>query len=218
MNDSLNHFLDTLANTRVEGPVFNQYALEEDPALSEANAIRRENLDLYLRQMVAARPVLLLVGEAPGYKGCRLTGVPFASETILLNEHMCLFGQQRGFRRTNELRRISAEATATMVWSAVSGTWPPPLFWNAFPFHPHRPDRPQSNRRPCKEELDTGTRLLNQLTAIFQLKAVAAVGRIAEKALNDVGLRDYYVLRHPSHGGKAAFNAGLQQIMMDLSR
>lgn len=218
MKDSLDHFIDTLACTRVEGPVFNQYSKDKDPALSQANAIRRENLGLYLRQMTAANPVLLLVGEAPGHKGCRQTGVPFTSEAIILNERMRLFGRQRGFRKTNEQTQVTGEATATMVWSAVAGIWPAPLFWNAFPFHPHQPGRPRSNRRPRKVELDTGLRFLNQLMSAFQPEAVVAVGRTAEKALSNAGYRDHYVLRHPSHGGKAAFNAGLRQIMLELSR
>ena len=44
---------------------------------------RRENLKLYLEKMKKLNPSFLLLGEAPGYKGCRLTGIPFSSEKIL---------------------------------------------------------------------------------------------------------------------------------------
>ena len=224
MTHSLETLLTRLAKASFDGPVFNQYATSESEATSdsetsaaetsasEANAIRRSNLRLYLDQMTAARPALLLVGEAPGYRGCRLTGVPFTSEAILLDDQIWSFGRQAGYQKTTETTTATKEATATMVWSAVAGIWPPPLMWNAFPFHPHRPGQPMSNRRPPKSELLLGAEFLSGLLALFPLTTVAAVGRSAAAALALAGQRDYHKLRHPSHGGKAAFCAGLQEI------
>ena len=217
MNDSLETFLARLARARLDGPVFNQYAKlspgEHGPAeLAQANAIRRSNLRLYLDQMAAARPALLLVGEAPGYRGCRLTGVPFTSEAIVLDDQSRPFGRQAGYQKTAEMAQVTKEASATMVSSAVADIWPPPLMWNAFPFHPHRPGQPLSNRRPLKSELLLGAEFLTDLMALFPLMTVAAVGRSAAATLALAGQRDYHVLRHPSHGGKAAFRAGLKEI------
>lgn len=45
--------------------------------------IRRRNLELYLSAMRARAPHTLLLGEAPGYRGMRITGVPFTNRTIL---------------------------------------------------------------------------------------------------------------------------------------
>jgi len=41
------------------------------------NQIQANNLFIYLHYMVEASPDTLFVGEAPGYKGCALMGVPF---------------------------------------------------------------------------------------------------------------------------------------------
>ncbi|HEY1156415.1 MAG TPA: hypothetical protein VGE95_09030, partial [Arthrobacter sp.] len=40
------------------------------------NRLRRHNLELYLQEMLDRRPSVLLVGEAPGFRGMRITGVP----------------------------------------------------------------------------------------------------------------------------------------------
>ena len=209
MNQPIEDFLARLAQASLDGPVFNQYAADG----TEANAVRRENLRLYLEQMAVARPSLLLVGEAPGYRGCRLTGIPFTSESIILDEQIRPFGSKAGYRKTDEKATVTKEASATMVWAALAGAWPPPLLWNAFPFHPHQPDRPASNRRPVRHELQLGAGFLVEIMALFPATAVVAVGCAAATALSLAGQGDYPILRHPSHGGKAAFQAGLAHIM-----
>ena len=45
--------------------------------------IRSWNLNLYLENMKKIAPKILLLGEAPGYNGCGLTGIPFTSEKII---------------------------------------------------------------------------------------------------------------------------------------
>ena len=57
-------FVDRLAAARI-GSTYNQYADSE---------LRRERLRNYLDQRAEA-PVLL-VGEAPGYRGTRISGIP----------------------------------------------------------------------------------------------------------------------------------------------
>ncbi|UCG25887.1 MAG: hypothetical protein JSW55_07845, partial [Chloroflexota bacterium] len=103
MTDSPSDFLARLATTRFDGPVFNQYASNLSGEAAQANAVRRANLRLYLSQIAAAGPALLLVGEAPGYRGCRLTGVPFTSEAILLDERIRPFGFPAGYRKVSKL-------------------------------------------------------------------------------------------------------------------
>jgi len=131
--------------------VFNQYSLYANGHVDQANKIRRVNLRLYLKQMAVLCPRLLLLGEAPGYRGCRRTGVPFTSEPILLKgitwkicqdgkltETYTLFGVKGGYQRPVDFQEIIGEATATIMWQSLAKDWPPPLLWNAFPFHPHR--------------------------------------------------------------------------------
>jgi uracil-DNA glycosylase len=50
---------------------------------SELSVVRRDNLRIYLERMLLLNPSVLIVGEAPGCNGCRLTGIPFTSEFIL---------------------------------------------------------------------------------------------------------------------------------------
>jgi hypothetical protein len=68
------------------------------------------------------------------------------------------------------------------------------------PTHPHRPGEPQSNRTPTRAEIRASRPFVDELA---RGRRVLAVGRLAERAL------DAPYLRHPSHGGAAAFRATL---------
>ena len=103
------------------------------------------------------------------------------------------------------------EATATIVWSAILALEPLPLLWNAFPFHPHRPNLPCTNRRPTVPELEQGGYYLLRLLDLFPGMTVAAVGNSAEFSLKRLGIA-CVKLRHPSYGGKQAFVAGLNAL------
>lgn len=174
--------------------------------------------------MAAINPSLLLVGEAPGYRGCRRTGVPFTSESILLHgvrwninngfdrsDVFTLFGTERGFQKPIDTLKVCQESTATILWQTLAGVWPPPLLWNAFPFHPHHSGKARSNRAPLVSELSSGTLFLASLVRMFQISQVIAVGLKAARALELAGI-DGPVLRHPSHGGKQAFQQGLKRL------
>lgn len=202
MQAKIDNFVNGLATTTVAGPVFNQYAPP-----GEANRLRRHNLRLYLNRMTAAQPNLLLVGEAVGYRGGRLTGVPFASETILLDEGG-FFGPARGYRPSGEAGFPRTEATATILWQAVAAMQSPPLLWNAFPFHPFIAGRPLSNRAPTPGERRLGRPFLAELLALFPIQNVVAVGKTAATSLAQMGI-SCHAVRHPSHGGKKAFVAGI---------
>jgi uracil-DNA glycosylase len=185
--------------------VFNPYAGDDQTA-----AARRDNLALYLRRMAERRPRLLLVGEAPGYRGCRVTGVPFTSEAILLAEPspFGLFGRSAGFRAGDEAGRPWREATATILWQTLAGLDALPLLWNAFPYHPHRPDAPDSNRPPTSRELALGREAVVELIDVYEIETVIAAGNKAAEALARWGIAARRV-RHPGHGGKEAFGREL---------
>src|SRR3954447_3747742 len=74
-------FIDDLSRVALSPRACNQFARIGDP---HGNAIRRRNLRLYLEELDAIRPRLLLVGEAVSHRGGRLTGIPFVSETVML--------------------------------------------------------------------------------------------------------------------------------------
>jgi len=211
MEDQLKDFIEELSNEKLDGNAFNQYSRD-----LHANSIRRRNLFLYLKQMLEIKPQILLVGEAPSYQGCRLTGVPFGSEFIILNgvEEVGLFGESKGYQKTGEFEKVRKEPSATIVWGELKNYRPVPLIWNAFPFHPHKIGDAFSNRTPTSGELKIGERFIQRLLGIFEIEKVIALGNKADKTLENMGIICSKV-RHPAQGGKAQFVAGLNLLLQD---
>jgi uracil-DNA glycosylase len=164
-----------LAAARI-GATFNQY---------ERSGLRRRRLVEYLDARKDAP--ILLVGEAAGYRGARVSGLPFTSE--------------------RQLSRVGpAEASATIVHRVLAelGLQESVLLWNVVPTHPHRPGVPSSNRRPNSTEIEASLPFLDALVAGRRL---VAVGRLAATVLQTP-----YV-RHPSHGGAREFRTGLVELL-----
>lgn len=171
-------FVAALAAARI-GATYNFYREGERAPLL------RERLAAYLEERAGAP--LLLVGEAPGYRGARVSGLPFTSERQIAGAG-------------------PAEATATIVQRALAdlAAGDGVLLWNVVPTHPHRPGEPASNRPPTRGEIEQGRQFL---AALARGRRVVAVGRVAQRALRCAHLR------HPSHGGAAAFRAGLAELL-----
>jgi uracil-DNA glycosylase len=167
-------FVRVLAEARI-GATWNFY--RDGTGASE----RRARLCAYLQRCRSAR--LLLVGEAPGYRGARVSGIPFTSERQLSG-------------------RPPGESTATIVHRVLEelGLAEDVLLWNVVPTHPHLPGRPETNRAPTLVEVEAGMTFVRELA---RGRAVLAVGRVAHRAVGGP-----YV-RHPSHGGAAGFRAAL---------
>jgi hypothetical protein len=153
------------------GDTFNQYADSE---------LRCRRLAEYLASRRSAP--ILLVGEAAGYRGARVSGIPFTSERQLTGTG-------------------PAEASATVVHRVLAelGIAERVVLWNVVPTHP---GTASSNRPPTAAEIEAGRPFVRELASG---RRVLSVGRVAERALGTAGVR------HPSHGGAAAFRAGLVQ-------
>jgi uracil-DNA glycosylase len=205
MPDSISDFVDKLAKSSVPARLYNQYGHGV-----ASNLIRRANLRRYLMQLKAYHPDVALVGEAAGHRGCRLTGVPFTSERLLLegNDEHNLLGADSGYRCTGERGRIVGEQSATIVWGVVAQMSRPPLLWNALPFHPHQDGKPWSNRTPSRAELALGIPHLIAILELFAVTSVVAVGNKAAHILTDIAI-PFRKVRHPAYGGKRAFVDGL---------
>lgn len=206
--NTISGFVRRLQATKATRRSFNPYAGDEAGA-----ATKRLNLRLYLSKMLETRPRTILIGEAPSYRGGRLTGVPFMSETLMLGgvPGSDLFGRGQGFRRATDLPRLSTEASATIVWGAIGSLARPPLLWNAYPFHPFREGNPDSNRPPTREEIAIGQPFLLALLRIFDINAVVAVGNHAAATLSELHV-PHVKVRHPSNGGKKKFVEGVERM------
>jgi len=138
-------FVERLASARV-GATFNFYR-EGDGA-----ELRRARLRDYLERCEDSK--LLLVGEAPGYRGARISGIPFTSERQLTGEG-------------------PAEATATIVRTVLDELDLDALCWNVVPTHP---GSATSNRRPSRSEVEAGRPFLEELA---RGRRIVAAGRLA---------------------------------------
>lgn len=78
------------------------------------------------------------------------------------------------------------------------------LLWNVVPTHPHRPGEERSNRSPTHGEIEAARPFLAELA---RGRDTIAVGRVAALELGAPAVR------HPSHGGAAAFAAGLASVL-----
>jgi len=164
----MRRLVEELAAARI-GETYNQYA---------DSLARRARLVAYLEARAAAP--LLLVGEAAGYRGARISGLPFTSERQLTGAG-------------------PAEATATIVHRVLDelGLGEHVLLWNVVPTHP---GTETTNRRPTRAEIEASRPFLRELA---RGRRTIAVGRLAAAVTHAP-----YV-RHPSHGGAVAFRTGL---------
>lgn len=200
-----------LAGAETAPDAYNEYADN-----SPYNAIRRANFRLYLSHMLARRPQTMLIMEAPGYRGCRLTGVPVTSRKVLIEgvPGIDMFGAEQGYQLTEDpgFERIYGEQSATIVWGTLAELGRAPLIWNTFPFHPHKPDQPLTNRRPRTPEMALGQVFIQAMMTLFQPQQVIAVGNVAHDTLTRMGITSEKV-RHPAQGGKNDFVAGLTALL-----
>jgi uracil-DNA glycosylase len=180
----------------------------------EENAVRRRNLARYLGQLAERRPRVLLVGEAPGYRGMRITGVPFTNLALLREgiPQFGLLGVERGYELPDAPAGVALEPTATVLWQVLTELDFLPVLWSAFPLHPHRPGEPRSNRTPTAREAAEWSWSWRALQELLGIDNVVAVGNIAAASLAKSGVQAPRI-RHPAHGGKVLFASGLRDLL-----
>jgi len=170
------------------------------------------NLKLYLEYLYELdQNHILLIGEAPGYKGCRLTGIPFSSCELIQNSQHRLF---KDLADKIVLKEHASENTAGMVWEQLEDKNIIPIFWNAFPFHPFTKGKQSSNRAPSAKEVEEGQWYIKELIKIFEPRTIAAIGRKGELALTKLNLKtEIKYIRHPSYGGKSDFIEHINEVI-----
>jgi len=197
----LEKLLESLRERPSSATVFNQY--EDDNTLN--------NLRQFLDYLLKHRHGVLLLGEAPGYRGCRLTGIPFTSGSVIRESIHEIFRQIGG---EIKLAKVDTEATASIFWEFFGTNRPIPILWNAFPFHPHIADDPETNRKPTRLEIEEGKRYLEMLCGIFRPRRLCSLGRVGQVILSNMFPKhEITYIRHPSRGGKKAFNKGMEKVI-----
>jgi uracil-DNA glycosylase len=164
---------------------------------------RRDRLHAHLRRVSGGD--LVVVGEAPGWKGARQSGVPFTSANAV------------------GLQGVSTEASATIVQGmlAALGIAESTLLWNAFPLHPHHAGVPRTNRTPTVAELDSGMDSLRLAVAGRRVICVGGKARSSVEEVLGVEVPDIagvssaspgVAIRHPSNGGARLFRSQLAAV------
>lgn len=189
--------------------VFNPWR-EFDPDTDFSRSAPRERIER-LAAHLDTKARFILVGEAAGYQGCKVSGIPFTSER-LLNEGVIP-------RITCESRLTSrarpwSEPSATTVWGTLHalGIAEQCVLWNAYPWHPHKTGERHSNRTPTPVERAAGVPVVREFLALFPRAHVFAVGRNAEAALGELDI-PATALRHPSMGGARRFRDQLRRAL-----
>lgn len=216
MTDPMKRFLDELWSAPTSGleHVFDPWnAVSADDIHVEAVRDRRERLRLHL---AAPTPRLLCVGEAPGYQGCRSGGVAFSSEALMLEGAIPRIAALPARLTTRKLPW--REPSATIVWGALyqAGLAEHTILWNAFPWHPHQPGRPLSNRTPSTQEKSIGGPILHKLIEALPGVKVLAVGQVAGETLRALGIAAE-TIRHPAMGGASQFREGLAKVATTIA-
>lgn len=175
-----------------------------DTAINTPQA-KLERLALHLD----CKPSLILVGEAPGYQGCRTSGMAFTSERLLLEGSIPRVSRPEG--RLCDRKLPFSEPSATIVWRTLYrlGLAETTILWNALQMHPVGGRGEWSNRTPTDDELRIGIPSLRLLSESYPDAKVIAVGRKAEMALAAAAVDVHAAVRHPANGGATAFAQGV---------
>jgi uracil-DNA glycosylase len=189
-------------------------ALDAVPAADDAEALydavtasgrlRRANLARYLELLAGAR--VLLVGEAPGWRGMTNTGIPFSSVRELDARPGILTGDPDGDGFAVPPDPTAPWEASSRVVSAALASWPRPLpvAWAIFPHHPFVAGNRLTNRTPRPSEVRDGAPVTLVLAEALGIDRIVAVGRKAQGALAAAGV-DAVAVRHPAQGGAALF-------------
>ena len=176
-----------------------------------ADKVRAINLQTYLSTLVAGGSDVVLCGEAPGYAGCRFTGIAFTDEATVIRQRPPLQYAAVLTQAKAGKRPLMKERSGQIVWASLRRAEKLPILFNALPLHPHEPGTALTNRTPSATEVELGQESLTLLLEYVQPRLVVAVGRWAEKSLEGLGCDAVYV-RHPARGGKPKFLAALERL------
>lgn len=219
MNDyiKLNALMEKLKAYPESDTVYNPFKprqpfFESDTVFNPYNTLQYLNLYQYLKNHLTSHAEILCIGEASGYKGCRMSGIPFTSGYILANSS--IYTQIRNKFQYDSIQNIKENSAKTVYefFEKNPLSYDKMVLWNIFPFHPHKINEAFTNRTPSKKEIAEGVDYVIDMLNLFQIKVIYCIGNSSFDALssNEIFKNKLIIkLRHPSYGGKTIF---LQQL------
>jgi hypothetical protein len=187
--------------------VFNPYADRCDVHDVEDAPNRRARALLGMLEAASHTEVdAFWIGRDLGYRGGRRTGLALTDEVHLpIHAMRWNVSVERATAGT-----MVAERTAAVIWSMLASVTAHVFLWNVFPFHPHDPDDPFTNRAHSAREREAGEEVLSELIRMLRPRHLVAIGNDATKsALKIGGIGPVVQVRHPSYGGQRDF---IQQV------
>ena len=135
--DRIRLFIEALSKEESTPILTNVYS----PMMPQSE-ICRENLYNYLQRIKNNNSKVMLIGEAPGYHGCRLSGIAFTSEDKFTEDIIPgIMGKDIGYKIYSK-EKPESEFSASTVWPKLKDWYflhgSVPLLWNICPFHPHK--------------------------------------------------------------------------------
>lgn len=176
----INEFIESLKN-EIASEMDEEY---NNPWKCKTNC---ENLSKFLNKYENTE--FILIGEAPGKKGCLQCGVPFCDDYTI----------EKLIDTTYSKIKKSKETSAQRIYEVFGNRF---IAWNAFPYQPC--NKNGNNRSPNKKELEFGEECLSKFIEIFNKnknKKILALGNNAQKSCEKICKNkqyNYVQIIHPS--------------------
>jgi hypothetical protein len=175
---------------------------------AEAPRMRARLLARMLEAAMRSELDSLWVGRDLGYRGGRRTGLALTDDV-----HLAAQAGRWGIVAARPTKGPPvAERTAAVVWGELQKLDDTIFLWNVFPFHPHAPDDPFSNRTHNALERAAGEAILSELIALLRPKRFVAIGNDAALSVARFAPQGKMLeVRHPSYGGQSEFRLGISR-------